>query len=582
MGPKENGEVGDGHNHHGLFPAAEFLPLALALLVIGSVAHGLFGPKVDLLALGSALAILCLCQGWAWTSRLRTLEDARIKDREALRDATRNLVESEAKARTLLEGAGSALGLINASGVIQEVNRRWEAVFGLERSLILGRPAAAFLSPSDKAYLEARMRKLVSGSELVSTEWEVNRPDGSKVVVESFPAKVELGGEPYILVALNDVTERNRLRRQAALNERLTTVGTLAAGIVHEINNPTAVALGNLEMMTELLSQELPQNLQSGANAFNRMSLLANRALDATVRIKEIVGSLKGFARTEEDQQTPVDLVGVIESAITMTNHVTKDKARVVRDFPPGLPTILGNGGRLQQLFINLLVNAAQAIIGNPSKNRITVRLRKEEECIRVELEDTGEGIPPSVLPRIFDPFFTTKPVGEGSGLGLPICHEIVRQHRGVIGIESVEGQGSRFYFTLSTLGIVDLPEELGPALPSPTRVLLVDDDPLVLLALKRVLRRSFHLFTAEGGRAAIGVLAREDIQAIVTDLNMPDVNGMDLYQHVAGSMPSLANRFIFFTGGTQSPEFQGFLASKGLPCLDKPFGVDELRAHLS
>lgn len=190
------------------------------------------------------------------------------------------------------------------------------------------------------------------------------------------------------------------------------------------------------------------------------MEILANRALDATVRIKEIVGSLKGFARTEEDQQTPVDLVGVIESAITMTNHVTKDKARVVRDFPPGLPTILGNGGRLQQLFINLLVNAAQAIIGNPSKP--------------VSPSDSGRR-------------------------------------------RSVSGWNSR------TRG------------------------------------KGLHLPSSRG---------------FLTPFSPPSL----WVKAPAWACPSATK----FTGGTQSPEFRGFLTSKGLPCLDKPFGVDELRAHLS
>ena len=575
-------DSGPGRVFRRMVPAILGLPLLLGWIALTALRAGWLGAgtAMAVLVLGTGALLLSLL--WVSTAKLLRVEKERNKAEQALKTTFSRLSASEAKSRALLEGAGSGFGLLDGAGVVWEVNRRWEEIFGLDRGHILGHAVSEFLAPQDQAYLQARVRKLTNGEDLPPTEWEIPRRDGHSLVVESIPAKVDLDGRPFILVALNDVTERNRLRRQAGLNERLATVGTLSAGIVHEINNPTAVVLGNLEIMAELLAPESSAAMPLTPEFKARLGHLTGRALQGVFRIREIVGSIKGFARVDDGEKVLVDVVEVMEAALTMSAHEFKGKAKVKREFAADLPRILGNAGRLQQVFVNLLVNAAQALAPGAPGNCLTIRIQCEEEYLRVEVEDNGPGIPPEIKCRIFDPFFTTKPVGKGTGLGLSICHEIVRQHGGEIGLESELGKGTRFCLTLSTLRAVEEPQEVPNPVLAAARILLVDDDPLVLAAMQRVLRHSFQVITAEGGRAAMRLLEQGNMAAIVTDLNMPDVNGMDLFHHVAKTYPAMSKRVVFFTGSETGAEFKCFLRESGLSCLYKPFAAEDLERLLT
>jgi PAS domain S-box-containing protein len=515
--------------------------------------------------LATAVLLLALLRGWA----LGRLAMAAARGRGQA-EAFARLAVSEEKARTLVERAAEGLGLLDAQNRMQVVNRRWELIFGRDRQELVGQPVQAFLSPQDQDYLEMRMRKTRAGEAQPPAQWELRRPDGTQVSIETLPERVEFDGETFAIVALHDVTERNRLRRQTSLNEKLATVGTLAAGVVHEINNPATSVLGLLDMMTDLLDGPRDEAL------LEQVVVLAGRAREQTRHLCEIVGSLKGFARMDAEDFVPADVNAVLDAALVMVHHETRHKARIEKDYA-SLPGIMGHPGRLQQLFVNLLVNAAQAMDEAPARNRITVRTRLEEDYVRVEVEDTGSGIPDAVLGNIFDPFFTTKAPGVGTGLGLPICHEIVRQHGGEIGVESREGEGTRFFLTLSRL-MAPVPALLAPI---PLRALLVDDDPLVLTALKRLLRKRFQVLTAEGGRQAMALLASEPVDAVVTDLNMPDVNGLDLYRHIALHHPALKGHVVFCTGGNLSADIKAFLAGENLTCLEKPFSLEDLERSL-
>lgn len=552
-------------------PAVFLVPLALGWLRMEGQGRGMYNTRTGLALMVLGTTILLFGLLWGSAVKILGMEVERQEARQAL-------ASSEEKAQVLLEMAGCGMGLVDFEGRIRDVNRRWEVIFGLDRKEILGRTAFEFMAPKDRPYLETRFRKLAADEQLPATEWEIMRPGGGAVMVESYPAKVEIGGEPFIIVAINDVTERTRMRRQAALNEKLATVGTLATGIVHEINNPTATAMASLEVMAGLLKQECANISQADVS---RLATLTDRALQSVFRIREIVGSIKGFARMGAEDLTPSDVHALLDGALVMTAHETNHKIQIVKEYAPDLPRVPANGGRLEQLFVNLIVNAAQAMGEQAAQNRIVIRTRPEEDHIRVEVEDSGMGIPHDVLSKIFDPFFTTKPEGVGTGIGLSICHDIVHQHGGEITVTSEVGKGTRFSLTLSRFtGVERIAERraLNPALP---RLLLVDDDPLVLAALQRNLWRSFHIVTAQGGRAAMDILEREKLHAIATDLNMPDVNGVDLYRHVAEAFPALKHRVVFFSGSDPSPEFSDFLVATGLSCLIKPFATAELEKAL-
>ena len=250
----------------------------------------------------------------------------------------------------------------------------------------------------------------------------------------------------------------------------------------------------------------------------------------------------------------------------------------------PGPSGFGGQYRKLQQVFINLLINAAQAIEGNrPEENKIHIRTGQDTEGLFAEFTDTGKGIPEKVLPRIFEPFFTTKPVGVGTGLGLYICDDIIRHYHGRMEVQSQEGKGTTF--------TVRLPASRGRAenAPAPAtasspdlpggRVLLVDDDPSNLEVLKRIFKKTHEVLTALTGVDAMAILEREGgrMDAIVTDINMPDMNGVEFYQAVAGKFPGVEKRVVFITGGIFDQAVTDFLKTIPNPCLEKPFSFEAL-----
>ncbi len=279
-----------------------------------------------------------------------------------------------------------------------------------------------------------------------------------------------------------------------------------------------------------------------------------------------------------------LDLREVLESAIRMTFHELRQKARLVKAYRP-VPNVWADEGRLAQVFINLLVNAAQAIpAGDTADNEIRVSLATGPDGQAVvEIRDTGVGIPVEVLGRVFDPFFTTKAVGEGTGLGLSISHNIVSALGGSMEVESVVGRGSLFRVILPP-GAPTAPSP-APAKPAPVgefgpgKVLIVDDDPLVAQTLRRALREH-DVTTAANGRQALELLgSARDFDVVVCDLMMPVMTGMELHAVLARERPDLAARMVFITGGAFTPAARAFLNQVPNPRLDKPFSSDRLRA---
>jgi len=247
--------------------------------------------------------------------------------------------------------------------------------------------------------------------------------------------------------------ERRRAEQQLLISERLASVGTLAAGVAHEINNPLLVVMSGLACATEELKR-LEEGVEGGgATSLGELSARLQGPLqdaeEAVERVRLIVRDLRVFSRAEAETRALVDVRKVLQSAERMARHELADRARVVHRYEE-LPGVSCNEARLGQVFLNLLVNAAQAITpGNPDRNTITLAGRVEGSRVVVEVSDTGSGIPPEVLPRIFDVFFTTKPVGIGTGLGLAICHQIITGMQGEISVESVVGRGTTFRVAL-------------------------------------------------------------------------------------------------------------------------------------
>jgi PAS domain S-box-containing protein len=328
------------------------------------------------------------------------------------------------------------------------VNAQYRRFFGLPDDVNLSRIDDLGLMPSETAQrVIQRDREVLDSGQAAVTEAMIPAPDGTERhwLTYRFIVRERSGRRLMGAVAL-DITERKAMQAQLVVSDRLAAVGTLAAGVAHEINNPLAFVLSNLSFLSGELhgvARELPH----GRTA--EMEEVLREAMDGAHRVRQIVRDLRTFSRGDDEVATTVNLQSVLESAITMARGELKMRAQIVREYRD-VPQVEGNEGRYGQVFLNLLINAAQAIPpGKPEQNEVRLVLREAGERVIIEVRDTGSGMSPEVRARIFDPFFTTKPVGEGTGLGLSICHGIITGFGGEITVESEEGKGSTFRVSL-------------------------------------------------------------------------------------------------------------------------------------
>ena len=392
--------------------------------------------------------------------------------------------------------------------------------------------------------------------------------------------------------------ERRRIQEQLVISERMASVGTLAAGVAHEINNPLSVVAGNLHVIREDLAElqgtldEIPDAARSAARVpFERASNLAEQlqeairdAEEAADRVRVIVRDLRVFSRSDEDRREPVDVHRVLESSIRMARNELRHRAKIVRQFGE-VPLVEGNEPRLGQVFLNLLVNAAQAIPeGNANGNAVTVTTSVQGDKVVVDVADTGSGIPPEVLPLIFDVFFTTKPIGIGTGLGLTICHRILTAVNGSIEVKSTQGVGTTFRVTLRRSRAGQTRENpVSPmAVASPGRkptALVVEDELALGRVLERILAPHRVVAVARAREALARIEAGERFDLVLCDVMMPEMTGMDLYNHLLASHPEIARGMVFITGGAFTSTAREFLEKVPNRRLDKPVESDILRA---
>ncbi|WP_224365002.1 two-component regulator propeller domain-containing protein [Hyalangium versicolor] len=382
------------------------------------------------------------------------------------------------------------------------------------------------------------------------------------------------------------IQELQATRERLIHAEKMAAVGTLAAGVGHEINNPLAYIISNLHYATsEVRGAAQREGPQAG---WGEVEQALDEALQGADRVKRIVQDLKTFSRMQPERLRRVDLHGVMELALSIADAEIRHRARVVKEYDEGLE-VLGDETRLGQVFLNLLVNAAQAIPeGHADQHEIRITLRTNERGhILAAVSDTGSGIPPEVLPRIFEPFFTTKPVGVGTGLGLSICHSYIQNMGGEIRVRSEQGKGTTFEVELPPApkdpsGAHTILPAVGPSSPARGRLLIIDDEPLLITALSRTLEPDHEVVSFTSARLALEQLrAGERYALILCDLMMPEMTGMELHETLRHEAPEMAERMVFLTGGAFTEAARTFLDSTHLPWLEKPFEPEPLRARL-
>ena len=387
-------------------------------------------------------------------------------------------------------------------------------------------------------------------------------------------------------------SEHRELQAQLAQTDRLTSLGTLAAGVAHEINNPLAYVLLNLGYITEELPNLLATHVDDRRDGRAGEVLVAlEHARNGAERIRDIVRGLKTFSRPENETRAPLSVSHLLEATLAMVAHEIRHRARLVKDYAE-VPEVFANEARLGQVFLNLLLNAVQALSDDrAATNEIRVAVKPHgRDRVLVEVADNGSGIPPQVRGRIFEPFFTTKPVGIGTGLGLAICHGIVASLGGTLTFETEVGRGSVFRVDLpaaaegaigaAAAGRADAASAPSVAHATQARILVVDDEPIVCFSLERLLSKEGEVIAVTSARqalAAIGAGARFDV--ILCDLMLPEMDGPALHDALRNIAPMQAERMVFVTGGVFTARARDFLASVENPRLGKPFDIDSLLA---
>ena len=397
--------------------------------------------------------------------------------------------------------------------------------------------------------------------------------------------------DPEMLVAtIGDLLlarEHQELQSHIAQTDRLTSLGTLAAGVAHEINNPLAYLLLNVDHARSELAQLAAS---PGGDRGRELSLALDRVSEGAERIRVIVRGLKTFSRPESETVTPLRVADVLEATLAMIGNEIRHGARLVKELEP-VPEVVANESRLGQVFLNLLMNALQALPeGYAEQNEIRVVVRSPTAGhVVVEIHDNGVGIPAHVRGRIFEPFFTTKPIGVGTGLGLAICHGIVTSLGGTLSVESEPGRGSVFRVDLPAARSTAAATASGrvqpepPLLASPTghaRILVVDDEPVVCSSLVRLLTREGTVLTVTSAREALKhIQFGQSFDVILCDLMMPGMDAPALYDELIQVAPAQAERMVFMTGGAFTARAREFLARVPNARVDKPFDVAALRA---
>lgn len=500
------------------------------------------------------------------------------------------LRRSETNFRALIEGSPDAV-LVHRGGQVVYVNPGFLKLLGLDTLReAIGRPVTDFLSAADRRLARAPADDPATRAarlETASAPREVRFVRGeTEIVTEAREYVLDFDAQPAIVMVARDMTERHRLAARMYEMDRAVAVGNLAAAAGHAINNPLTYILGNthfarLELrrlagqLREGLSESSPAEL---ADRLDDVAHALDEAQEGAVRVRSTVASLRSVGRRDDPLGRRFRLDGVIDQAVSVAWNEIRHRARLERQYM-AVPAVHGSEGRLTQVFVHLLLNAAHSIPEGASEtNEIRIVMYSDAAGARVHVDvmDTGCGMSPEVAARAFEPFFSTRASGEGAGLGLTISRQIVEAAGGSLTLVSEPDMGTTVRIELPGAGEADRAarnsQSLVPDSP-PGRILLIDDEPSIASAFRHVVDDRHAITTFTSARDALHRLrAGETWDVIFCDLHMPDMTGMQFHEALQVLDPRLAERTVFLTGGAFTGEARAFLRSVPNACLDKPF----------
>jgi two-component system NtrC family sensor kinase len=480
--------------------------------------------------------------------------------------------------QSITEHSGDAIMATDREGRVTFFNRRAVEMFACPADQVVGRSIRTLypFGVRGAAEHEDIEREIFDVRAIHRYETVFETSDGRRVDASASIAPI-LGQDGEVtgsVVVIRDVSEEKRTRQTLQQTEKLGFMGSLLAGVANELNNPLSVLRGRAELLS----------IAAKERADERLVDAASEIVKATVRCDRIVRTFLALARRQAPQRQRLPLNMVVQEALEMLGYPLRvDGVQVTLRLADDLPMLHADPHQLHQVVVNLLSNAHQAMRGTLGPPRLTVTTAAQPAGrVTLEVSDSGPGVPEEIRSRIFEPFFTTKPVGQGTGLGLSLCHTIVAEHDGSIRVTDAEGGGARF--------VVELP--VPPAAPAeapaptaaaagalpPLRILVVDDEPQVLSLLQDMLTLDGHTVeTVDDGHQVLARVAARPFDVVISDLRMPAMSGPQLYRALATAHPQLAQRMVFMTGDTLAADTEQFLAEVGAPTVAKPFTLDGL-----
>gem|GEM_PF-645891 len=468
-------------------------------------------------------------------------------------------------------------------GKILEVNDAGVAMLEYSRSELRNMKITDFVKSTegDNTLFSAVISQIEENPEATFERLFVTK-SGREIPVELRLRIFLFEGKPTILTMARDISalkkaeaEKQKLRERADMANRLAAVGEMAAGIAHEINNPLTGVIGFAELLSN--RSDLPADVQDSLKIINSGSL----------RVVEIVKRLLTFARQTKPIISKVNITEVIDNALTLRNYVLETSGiRVLRDYAPDLPWINIDPAQIQQVFLNLILNAEQSIKKAHEKGTLAIKAENAGQYIRLSFKDDGTGIPPDVMDKIFQPFFTTKDPGQGTGLGLSLSQGIILEHGGKIWAENNPEGGATFVLELPINTASEItakpPAESGSTHTASDRtasILVIDDEPAVRSLLRIILTQDGHrVAECENPEKALEKLKDHTYDIIFLDIRMPGMSGTELYNKIITSRPELTGHVVFITGDTSDAKVRDYLDNHDIPYVAKPFDMALLK----
>ena len=507
-----------------------------------------------------------------------------IRDITGRKLAEKTLRESEEKYRSLVGNVDVGICRVSPGdkGDFIEVNPAMSRILGYSREELLRMNVSeTYQGPAERKKFADKVcaQGLVKNEEL-----KLRRKDGAPIVVSNTSTAVRDEKENiiYIDAILEDITERKKaeaekleLEQQAQVASRLATVGEMASGIAHEINNPLTAVIGYADLVLE---RDIPEEAKDDVRIIH----------NGAKRVADIVKRLLAFAHQYQPERTYLDINDIIKTTLELRAYeLETSNIKATTNLAPDLPRTMADAGQLQQVFLNLIINAETEMRLAHGGGKLSVKTETVGSTIRISFKDDGPGIAKENLEKIFDPFFTTREVGKGTGLGLSLSHGIIAEHNGRIYAKSKPGKGATF---IVELPVITEEKQLEMAEPAeevkkvaPARILVVDDEPAICQFLKRVLTGEGHeVETVASAGDALERMKGTRYNLILLDIKLPGKSGIELYKRMQKIAESLARRVVFITGDVMGTDTRSFLSKTRVPYITKPFDTEQLKRDIS